>query len=285
MLGYITYFRFKFRRLPPAYERFLEQSLEPGGTIIIVNCQRRWPVTQVGERHVYQFGAEGGATEEEYFQGSQRVSDYLERYGSAQHRWHPPPPDGDSPEAEWGFEPQLAVAIENFARQRGYRVLYLDFHKPEALSPAVADFHRRWYAERGIHENRLLLESFIVMEPYWALRTATVPFWMCFNKEPSLRAAKHYLASVAPYDKLYTMLFAHGVNSVGLPPIEDWQGLSHRARQGGGLLGVHPRSYPAHFAAFAKYSAQLRRLKPHYPLPAPLPFERLEGFINNWSQT
>lgn len=285
MLGYITYFRFKYRRLPPAYEQFLEQSLRPGGTIIISNCKRRWPVTEVGERHFYQFGAVGGATEEEYFHGGERVRDYLQRCGSPHRQWHPPTPDGDSPEAEWGFEALLAEAIEDFARQRGYRVRYLNFDDPEDLSPAVADFHRSWYAERGIHENRLLLESFIVMEPYWALRTATVPFWMSFNKEPSLQAAERYLSSVPPYDKLYVMLFAHGMNSVGLPPIEAWQRLAERARQGGGLLGVNPRSYPAHFAGFATYSAKLRGLRPHYPLPSALAFERLEEFLRRWSET
>jgi hypothetical protein len=34
-LQYITYFRAKYRRLPPAYRRFLEERIAPGGTIIL----------------------------------------------------------------------------------------------------------------------------------------------------------------------------------------------------------------------------------------------------------
>jgi hypothetical protein len=285
MLGYVTYFRFKYRYLPPAYEEFLQHSLLPNGAIIIVDCQQRWPVTRLGERHFYQFGAVGGATVDDYFHGSPRVSDYLQRYRSPFRQWQPPAPDGDSPEAEWGFEPALAEPIADIARRHNYRVLRLTFAEPETLSPVVADFHRDWYAELGIPENRLLLESFIVLEPYWALRTGTVPFWMCFNKEPSRQAAERYLSSVQPYDRLYMMLFAHGMNSIGLPPIAAWQRLTEYARRGGGFLGMNPGAYPAHFSVYAKYSAELRALQPHYPLPPPLPFERLENCIARWSQT
>lgn len=285
MLGHITYFRYKYRYLPPAYRDFLERVLQPNGTIIIADCKQRWPVTRVDERHVYQFGAVGGATEDEYFHGSERVSDYLKRYRSPYQQWQPPPTDGDSPEAEWGFEPLLADDINEFAQQRGLRVARINFDDPEALSPAVADFHREWYAERGVQENRLLLESFIVMEPYWALRTGTVPFWMTFNKEPSLQSAERYLSAVERYDKLYIMLFAHGMNSVGLPAIGDWFGLTKHARLGGDFLGVNPKAYPAHFSVYAKYSAKLRALSPHYPLPPPLPIERLEDFITRWSRS
>jgi len=40
---------------------------------------------------------------------------------------------------------------------------------------------------------RLLVESFIVMEPFWTIRTGSVPFWMVFNKLPSAEALEQYL--------------------------------------------------------------------------------------------
>ena len=76
--------------------------------------------------------------------------------------------------------------MERFARERGYRVRRIVFEEPEHPSPLVADLYRRWYEERGLPANRLLIESFILLEPYWALRTGSVPFWTKFNMEPDL---------------------------------------------------------------------------------------------------
>src|SRR3546814_18527193 len=127
----MTYIRGKALGLGPAYERFLGDVLEPGGTIVLVDCEQRGPTTRVGDRHLFQFGAVGGATVEELFHGGERVAAFLKRYGSDRRAWDPPEPDGDSPEAEWGFEPALRQDVERFARERGYRIVRLVFDKPE----------------------------------------------------------------------------------------------------------------------------------------------------------
>src|SRR5207248_7706076 len=114
-----------------------------------------------------------------------RVADYLRRYGSHRSRWEGPPPDGESPEAEWGFEPALRADLARLAGRRGYRLCRLTFPTPDALSPPTAELYRWWYRRRGLPDGRLLAESFIVMEPWWALRAGLVPFWMLFNTEPS----------------------------------------------------------------------------------------------------
>jgi hypothetical protein len=48
----------------------------------------------------------------------------------------------------------------------------------------VADLHRHWHRERGLPGRRLLVEPFILIKPWWALRTGSVPFWMTFNTGP-----------------------------------------------------------------------------------------------------
>jgi len=53
----------------------------------------------VGERYYFQMGAVGGATPEEYLNGSRRVADYLRRYGSDRRRWDAPEPTVAMPEA------------------------------------------------------------------------------------------------------------------------------------------------------------------------------------------
>jgi hypothetical protein len=279
MLGLIAYYRSKYLRLPQAYRNFLTDALEPGATLYIVECERRWPTTRLGDRYLYQFGAEGGPSTEEYFHGGERVEAYLRNYGSPFDRWHPPAPDTDSPEAEWGFEPALRDDILRLAREQGYRVQRIRFEDPEDTSGLVADFYRDWYRERELPANRLVIESFVLQEPLWTLRTGSVPYWMTFNMTPSLEHAHRYLDRVEPFDEIYLMLFAHGVNSVGLPPIDAWRGLLQRARDGGDFLGLKPQTYPAHFAHFGRYSQALQKqTAARYPVPPPLPLERFEDY-------
>jgi len=276
----MAYFRVKRLRLGETYERFLEENLSEDATLFVVECGLKWSTTRVGDRHVFQFGALGGATSEEFLVGSQRVENYLARYGSHRRRWDPPEPDGERPEAEWGFEPTLREDVERFAHEQGYRVRRSVFEEPEDLSPLVADFYRRWYEERGLPANRLLVESFILMEPWWALRTGSVPFWMVFNMEPSADRLERYLDSTDPYDYIHLMLFSHGVDSVGLAPIERWCAALRQARQHGGFVGVDERRFPRDFATFVRYHSEIKKIPARYPIPGPLPLAWLDEFLD-----
>lgn len=280
MIQYMTYFRVKRLALGKTLERFLERSLEPGGTILLTECTLKWPTLKVDERYIFQHGGLGGATKEEFERGSERVADYLARYGSHRRSWDPPEPDGERPEAEWGFEPALREDVLRFAGKHGYRVKRLTFEQPEHLSPLVADFYRAWYKQRELVANRLLVESFALHTPFWALRTGSVPFWMVFNTEPSAAALEDYLKSRDPFNEINLALLSHGVDSVGLVPIEAWERLLRHARKEGRFIGVDAEAFPRDFAVYARYYTELKRqIRARYPLPGPLPLERLETFI------
>ncbi len=279
MIQHMTYFRVKRRRLGLAFEQFLIDCLPPGGTVFLLECQKTWPTTQVGERHFFQHGALGGATPDEYIHGSERVADFLRRYGSHRQGWDAPEPDGERPEAEWGFEPALRADVERLARQLGYCVRRIVFTEPEHLSPLVADLYRWWYARRQLSANRLLVESFILLEPYWALRTGSAPFWLTFNTESSLPPIERYLDQAAPFDEIYMMLFSHGVDSVGLVPIERWRQVLQRARRHGEFIGVDEQKYPRDFATFVRYHTDMKRIPARYPLPGALALSQFDQFL------
>lgn len=280
MIRGMTYFRVKRRRLGETYKRFLRQAVEPGGTLFLVECGLSWPTVRISDRHVFQHGALGGANVDEFEHGSVRVREYLRRYRTGLQRWDSPHPDGVSPEAEWGFEPSLREDVTEFAARHGYRVRRIVFDQPEDLSPLVADLHRWWYRARGMPANRLVAESFAVMEPWWMLRTGSVPFWMVFNKEPSAAALETYLDRGEPYDHIHMMLFSHGVDSVGLVPMARWRSLIGRARHTCSFLGVDERAYPRDFAAFIRYNIDFeKKVKSRYPMPVPLPLDRLDRFL------
>lgn len=280
MVRNLTYFRVKRRTLGAAYERFLCERLAPGGTIIVPDCGLQWKTTRVGERHVFQHGALGGAREDEFHEGSERVADYLERYDSPVRQWDEPEPDTDSPEAEWGFEPALLDDVERFAEEHGFRVLRVAFDEPEDPSPMVADLYRHWNRQRRIPGNRLVVSSFVLNEPHWTIRTGSAPFWMVFNMEPSLRALETYLDEAEPFDEIYLMLFQHGVRSVGLPSGEEWEQVLTRARRRGRVLGLDTSEHPLDFGHFGRYDdAMTDEISARHPMPAPITLQEVERFL------
>jgi hypothetical protein len=281
MIKLMTYFRVKRLRLGRTYREFIRQRLAPGGTLIVVDCELTWPATRIAERQFFQFGALGGADAEEFHQGSERVSAYLERYGSHRRNWDPPPPDGRFPEAEWGFEPALRADIDALAAHQGYGLRRLAFREPDHLSPLVADLYRQWNDRRGVMGDRLLVECFIHCEPYWTIRTGSTPFWMTFNKEPSAEALEKYLDGREPFDEILMQLFDHGVDSIGLVPIARWKRALQRARRRGEFVGVDEKEYPRDFAAMPRHYTETKDLiRARYPWPAALTMRELDTFID-----
>jgi hypothetical protein len=276
----LSYFRIKRLRLGLEYERFLEERLEPGGTIFVIECDLSWPTTKIGERHYFQFGALGGARTDEFFHGGKRVEEYLSRYHSYRKQWDPPEPDGESPEAEWGFAPQLREDVERFARKKGFTVRRIVFNRPEQMSPLVADLYQWWHKSRGLPANRLLVESFLLVEPFWTMRVGAVPFWTVFPTEPYDALVEKYIRSNGGIDDIGIMLFSHGVDSIGLVPIERWKELLKLARKNGVFVGVDEQAFPRDFSSMISYHTDIgRKFSARYPLPGPLALGQFDEFL------
>lgn len=273
MLERMTYFRVKRRLLGAAYGAFLSRVLPRGATLLVSECTLTWPVTRLSERHVFQFGALGGASAEEMHGGSARVAAMLERCGSHRRSWDPPQAGEEAPEAEWGFEQALLDDLHALADARGWRIVRIRFALPDALSEPVADLYRAWYRRRGLSGDRLLAESFILLDPWWALRLGAVPLWLTFPVEQAAERLERYLArQPEPYREVLALLFSHGVDSVGLAPIERWQ---RHAR----LIGVDAATFPRDYAAFLRYETALRDHPARHELPQPLALADVESFL------
>ena len=145
MVEAMAYLRLKRQRLGRTFERFLEERLRPGGTVLVVDCRRTWPSRAVGERAYFQFGCLGGVSEQEYHNSGPRIADYLAREDSPYQRWNPPEPDAQRPEAEWGLDPALLSDLEHLTATAGYQLRRLVVDEPQDLSPIVADLYRWWY--------------------------------------------------------------------------------------------------------------------------------------------
>ncbi|CAD6563049.1 hypothetical protein ACFQ3P_41500 [Paraburkholderia sabiae] len=280
MLHSMRYFRLKLLSLTLAYREFLLRNLRPGGTLYVNVCTRSWPVTRIGPRAVYQFGATGGATEDEYLRGGPSVRAYLARYGIARTRWDPPEPNDIAPEAEWGFEETLTRDLESLAVQMQWRIVELRYTEPECLSFVTAAVYRDWYRDAGIIARRLVVDSFLLMEPLTTMRLHALPFWLLFCVEPSARALERYLQMQQhAFDEIDLMLFSHGVESIGLAPIAHWRALLDKAQRAGRFVGVDITRYPRDFATFARFGRELTRREPQFAIPPPLTCARLETLL------
>lgn len=272
MVARMAYFRVKWLRLPAAYRSFLADCLEPGGTVVITDCRLRWPTTRVADRYVFQFGALGGATPQEFQQGGQRVADFLRRHGSSRDRWTPPESDGFTPEAEWGFAGELYDDVVD----HGMPAQRLSFAEPEDVSGVVADLFRHWYVRQGRSADRLLVSSFLLLDPMLTMRAGLVPYWALFGTEPARNRLAGYLSGTEPYGDILLTVFPHGVDSIGLAGVDDWREL---IGNDGTFLGVDPGRYPRHFRALSGFHRELARL-PRRGIGPPLTWPQVEHFLS-----
>ena len=280
MLSHIRYFRMKWRRLPDAYATWLARTLPPGATLLVSDCRLKWPVTRLGDRHVFQFGGHGGLTPEAYREPSPAIADFLAAHGSPRRQWSPPDADEHAAEAEWGLTPELLDDVERLADRHGWRLQRLSFAESDDLSGPVADLHRSWYSGRSQGESRLLVGSFGMLDPWTVLTTGSVPFWLEFGVEAAAAKLEAYLDDAAPFDEILLTAFPHGLESIGLADGPRWEALVSRARLRGRLVGIDARAYPRDLAAYLRFGSELADLPRRRDGDSSrLPFAEAERFL------
>jgi hypothetical protein len=281
MLEGMAYLRLKRLTLGRTFERFLEERLAPGGTVLLVESSRTWRSRAVGERAYFQFGCLGGLSEEEYHDSGARIADYLAREASPRRRWEPPEPDARRPEAEWGFHPALRPDLERLADRCGHRLRRLVVEEPQELSGFVADLHRWWYRRRGLPAQRLLVQSYVQWDPLWTQRLGAVPFWSRFNMEPSFEDLRRYLERAEPYDHIHLNLFSQGLWSPGVVPVRHWRKMvASAATVSGEVIGVDEDAYPLDTGSTMRYQPAFAALPPRHPLPGPLDVSDIDRFLD-----
>jgi len=283
MITKMGYFRIKRLKLGQGYENFIRRNVTTGGRLLTVECQNTWPKYPVQDRHTFQIGGFGGITSLEYLEGSQRVRDFLKKVGSNVEKWETFKPGNEQPEAEWGFAESLLKDSRRFAAEAGYRLERLVFKEPEFLSPFIADLYIWWYKRRGLPTHRLFMENFALLDPYWTLKTGSIPLWLAFNTDPSTEMAKQYLDHhSAGFDEIFAMVMSNGVpDGIGLTSICEWKKILSKAKKRGEFLGVNDKEYPMDFGNFLKAHPDLKKkITDRFDFPQPLTWEELEQFFS-----
>lgn len=281
-LNKISYFRVKKIKLSSYYQKFIDQCLDENGTILMINCQFKWPVVRLGSRYVFQFGGAGGGIKPtEYYEGSERIRNFLKQQDADVSTWDAPDFSEEAPEAEWGFQAELQEDITSLCRKNNYLLDEIRFTHPEQPSAFVANLYKHWYRTIGRPDDQLLVECFALHDPYWAIKTASVPLWLLFNDQDSADFAKAYLKEQDQFEKIYLMLMSHGIQSVGLADIKQWDQVKNLAKEKGEYVGVNPEDYPQDFGVYLSYYDDLKeKIDRRYALPTPLSLAELRDFYD-----
>jgi hypothetical protein len=245
MVARMTYFRTKWRQFPEAYARFLTDCLIPGAPVVLVEDVSCWPVVRVGDRHVFQSGAQGGRHPQDYLRCP-----------------HTPQADDQAPEAEWGANPDFGTALSTWCSAHGHPLVKLSYSGPQAPAHAVATVIRDWYARRGEPADRLLVPSFVLGDPWRTINAAAVPFWTFFSVRPALQALEAHLEASAPYRMVDVLLFQHGVRSEGIAYPDQWLATARRHGATARLLAADRSRFPHDIASLGRYGRALADLPP-----------------------
>ncbi len=70
----------------------------------------------------------------------------------------------------------------------GWRAVEIEFEDPEGLSFLTARIYDDWYREHGIDARRLVVDSFVLMDPLRTLRLHALP--LCWSSACCPRATR-----------------------------------------------------------------------------------------------
>jgi Thiamine pyrophosphate enzyme, N-terminal TPP binding domain len=120
----------------------------------------------------------------------------------------------------------LAEDVAEAAAEQGLNTVRLRLRQPEDASPLIAGPFQDWYGRNGRPASRLLVSSFLLMDPLLAIRTGSVPYWALFGTQSSQDRLAGYLSRAHRYDDIRMTVFPHGTDSIGLA---SWR-IVHRSR-------------------------------------------------------
>lgn len=280
MLRHMSVLRLKRLRLGHAYDAFLRRALAPGGTIYVVDCRQRWPVTRLAARHVFQVGAVGGLPAAAYHEDRAAYEAFVRTHGCDPAAISLPAPTEEAVEAEWGFHQAITEDIEALAEERGYDVRDLIIDTPDAASAPVADLHRLWYRRIGRPDTRLLAETAALVDPHQALIQAFIPYWLAASRPAAVDALAAYARRRGPFHTILALPFPHGLGNGSTPSLDAWRAVVERAEGRGRLIGVDAEAWPPDLG-LASLALQELAAEPgeRLPLPGPLSPADAEALI------
>ncbi len=283
MTRFVNHLRFKLLDLPPAYADFINQRLEPGGSVVFLEGGASWLRYRVGPRSVFQVGGWGGISAEEFLAGSARIREYAPHAGLTKMEWKLKGyPLETGPESEWGTEPGLAEALESFCERKGYRFVRISLPHPNDFSRLAFSAAQRLLEKEGRSPAGVLVEMFSQFDTNAARQAGLLPLWLIFNTHDSLEYLRE-MRTLFPAGKpvFFSPLATFSITP-DLVPWKDWE--SVLAGTSWTNIGARPGHYPSDARALVNWFQPLRKWveKNQQPVKGRLKAEELLDIQRNY---
>lgn len=252
----VNHLRLKLLDLPESYADFIRRTLQPGGSICFLDCRAQWLRYRVAERSVFQVGGWGDISPQEFLDGSARIQKYASRVGLRNTGWRLPNyPLETGSESEWGSEPGLEEAIQEFCRKEGYNFVSIPLPEPNDFSRLAWQAMRRLLEKDGRQPAGVLVEMFSQFDPILPLQSGLLPLWLVFNTWDSLRFLREMLTCFPPDQPVFFSPLATFTHTPDIVPWEEWE----KCLRGFNWVNIGARSshYPADAQALINWKQPL----------------------------
>jgi len=277
----VNHLRLKLIDLPQTYQEYIHKNLVKGGEIIYLEGKANWKQYQVGERNVFQVGGWGDIPDVEFLEGSQRISAYCRQEGITKTDWRLKEyPLIDGFESEWGSEPGLGDAVEDFCKREGYRFTKISFIDPNDFNILNFLAAKHLVEMDGREAAGVLVETFSQYDVSAVRNTGLLPLWLIFNTADSVR----FLAEITKRFPKEKPVFFSPLSTFSLTPDMAAWGDWEKALAGTNLVNVGTRQshYPADTWTLIEWQRSLKKWckQNHNPVKSFLTGEILKKLVN-----
>ena len=194
-LGEYAHVREKFTAIPKAFKEFMKNSLKPNGTVIFANVTYPWKTYRLQDSVYLQIGGLGDIAPDEFIKGSERINQFLKEEKSEHF-------DGwklhnyelvQRTESEWGTEPELKKAVQEFCGEHGYGFMPQEGDHPAKFNLlATHAMHRKHTWDGGCCRG-WSINIFWSLCPTLVVRARLLSCWFTFTDKASLRISEQQL--------------------------------------------------------------------------------------------
>jgi hypothetical protein len=233
----------RWRRLPAAYRRFVQDRLEPGAGSLLLRDVRAWPVLDVAPGHSFQVGSPvGGWSPDAYSLDNPAFSRLIREFGDDE--WQEPCCRWPRRNAERAGEPELERDLRRAAAGSSrptHRVLY---PTPETLSACVADLYRARLQHDHRDADRCVVETDRLLDPWQVLTGGLVPYWCETSSVQAVAGAELWMAGSARFHTVDVLPSPPGWTCDANADLTQWRAVAWFGLHRGDVSQQAVRRYP-----------------------------------------
>jgi len=188
----VNHLRLKLIDLPEEYKSFIRRKLQKNGTVVFLDGRAKWKRFRTGDRNVFQVGGWGDIQPDEFITGSDRLTKFAKNEKLVYSHWKLDDFEiEEGPESEWGVEPGLGEALEEFCNQEGIQFIRIAYSDPNDFSRLAYQTKKQLLEKEGIKPSGVVVEMFSQFDAQIIENSSLIPLWLIFNTKDSLEFLKN----------------------------------------------------------------------------------------------